>query len=357
MACSGSRVGALPVVLVLCLGALPSALATPAGPMDAPAGPAAPAVPAAAPLSVPASQDLAQFFPSIKDDLTKVTWAHAVNSNAELNAALNNTSILMLEADVILGKTKESDVEVPVMGHPPATESDLSLKSFLHHVVTYNVDNANGTRRGVKLDFKSIDVFEKAMDTLKETFSSVPQFPVWLNADILRGPVDADTTPVDAKRFLDKAKAEYPELMLSLGWTTRWGSKVANQSAVPVAQVMYSKENVDQMVAALKGSGVSQPITYAVRAAFVANSLTELKSLLNQTEGNATLTVWNSDPVDLVDVKNLRKNILEIGKNRVYLDVGDDLEKKLDLKSSAVTAYASAATLVTGLCALLLRAL
>lgn len=46
-------------------------------------------------------------------------------------------------------------------------------------------------------------------------------FPVWLNADILRGPVDADTEPVDAKQFLSLASKTLPESTLSIGWTTK----------------------------------------------------------------------------------------------------------------------------------------
>ena len=65
--------------------------------------------------------------------------------------------------------------------------------------------------------------------------------------------------------------------------------------------------------------------------------------------GKPTLTVWSSDETDKVDVKMLRKNILELGKSRVYVDVGEKLSKELDLASSAMAAYASLATTITAL--------
>lgn len=115
--------------------------------------------------------------------------------------------------------------------------------------------------------------------------AQVPEFPVWLNADVLPGPVNATTLAVDVNKFLEKAKTNYPQLMLSLGWTTRWGKGLddQDQTKVPVEEVKYSQDNVDAMIEALNVSGVKQPITYAVRAAFVANSLKELKNLLEKT--------------------------------------------------------------------------
>lgn len=303
-------------------------------------------------------QDVASFFPGIKGDLTKLTWAHAVNSRDLLAKSLNDSGIMMLEADVVLGTTPESPNQVPVMGHPPMNTSDLSLQEFLRSVVTHNTDN-NATRKGVKLDFKSIGVYEKAIDSLKQNFAGVPDFPVWLNADILPGPVNSTNTPVDAARFLAKAKAEYPYLMLSLGWTTRWGKALGNET-VPTAFAKYNEQTVKSMTDALDAAQITQPITYAVRAAFVANSLDELKMLLNETHqasGKATLTVWSSDETDIVNVAQLKNNILAIGKDRVFLDVGEELAKQLDLASSALSTCASVVTTLLACAMVLFRAL
>ena len=109
-----------------------------------------------------------------------------------------------------------------------------------------------------------------------------PSFPVWLNADILAGPVKAPAVPVDPSRFLSKAKEQYPELMLSLGWTTRWGKGLDGEQ-VPISQGRYSDSAVNDMIHAINNNNITQPITYAVRAAFVAQSLDVLKNLLNKT--------------------------------------------------------------------------
>ena len=45
--------------------------------------------------------------------------------------------------------------------------------------------------------------------------------PVWINADILQGP-NGDNAVVDAKGFLDTVTSFFPDVTLSLGWTTGW---------------------------------------------------------------------------------------------------------------------------------------
>lgn len=61
-------------------------------------------------------------------------------------------------------------------------------------------------------------------------------FPVMLNADILPGPVDSTTKPVDADTFLDLCVRLFPTSTLSVGWTTRYGGLIFNGS--------YSEEHV-----------------------------------------------------------------------------------------------------------------
>lgn len=70
----------------------------------------------------------------------------------------------MIEADVILGTlTNNSTINgtiIPVMGHPPADKSDLSLDSFLKQVVA-------NKKKGIKLDFKSIEAFKAAIKDIQ----------------------------------------------------------------------------------------------------------------------------------------------------------------------------------------------
>lgn len=92
----------------------------------------------------------------------------------------------MLEADVIIGvhktrgtpvnqgqtkttdNVKPTDGKIPIMGHPPATESDLSLKEFVETVFAHNAKDENkDNKKGIKLDFKSAEAITKSMDILK----------------------------------------------------------------------------------------------------------------------------------------------------------------------------------------------
>jgi hypothetical protein len=57
-----------------------------------------------------------------------------------------------------------------------------------------------------------------------------------LNADILPGPVDSTTKPVDADTFLELCVRMFPSSTLSVGWTTRYGDLISNGS--------YSEEHV-----------------------------------------------------------------------------------------------------------------
>lgn len=61
----------------------------------------------------------------------------------------------MIEADISLGYvigdvTKELR---PIMAHPPANTSDLSLEDFLY------IFSKSSARKGIKLDFKSKEAF------------------------------------------------------------------------------------------------------------------------------------------------------------------------------------------------------
>ena len=86
---------------------------------------------------------------------------------------------MMIEADVSLGAENE-----PIMAHAPANTSDLSLEQFLESVLA---STQSGEKKGIKLDFKFLDVVEPSLvmlDNLRDKLN----FPVWLNADILKGP-------------------------------------------------------------------------------------------------------------------------------------------------------------------------
>lgn len=81
------------------------------------------------------------------------------------NSLIFPGEVSMLEADVVVGQlTGKDGPPLPIMAHPPATTSDLSLADFLTGVSQFN--NVNVKQKGVKLDFKSIEAFEKAQEVI-----------------------------------------------------------------------------------------------------------------------------------------------------------------------------------------------
>lgn len=76
----------------------------------------------------------------------------------------------MIEADVVIGTYKNGDTQtanVAIMAHPPNVVSDLSLEKFLKKVQDYNAKHEKH-KRGIKLDFKSIEALEKSTEELKK---------------------------------------------------------------------------------------------------------------------------------------------------------------------------------------------
>lgn len=84
-----------------------------------------------------------------------------------------------IEADVILGihetaHSPNEDVKIPIMGHPPATKSDLSLVEFLKAIKEYHnrPENVNKMKI-VKLDFKSIEATKQSIELLETDWNTV----------------------------------------------------------------------------------------------------------------------------------------------------------------------------------------
>lgn len=94
---------------------------------------------------------------------------------------------------------------------------------------------------------------------------------------------------------------------------------------------------------------VRQSITYPVRAGLAANDIETVKKLLNNTmSDDVTLTIWSSEG-DLVNVTQLTKLIKDVGVDKVYLDVPDDLKKQLNLSNAATLHSAVALGILSAL--------
>ncbi|CAH1972809.1 unnamed protein product [Acanthoscelides obtectus] len=219
---------------------------------------------------------------------------------------------MMIEADITEGVTKSSDKLIPIMAHPPNKESDLSLESFLGQIT----NQANPiVRQGIKLDFKSLNAFEKSAGII--TYYHKGAFPLWINADILPGPINSTHEPLNAHRFLELAK-KLPNVVLSVGWTTNYGPSMFGK---------YKDTDIESMLHVIKTNNILNEITFPVRAGLAAESLDELQRLLH-TVKKSTLTLW-SHQNDNVDVRKLNNLIKEIGCDRIYIDVPESLREQL----------------------------
>ena len=148
--------------------------------------------------------------------------------------------------------------------------------------------------------------------------------PVWINADIYRGPLNNTLTmPVDADVFFQGTKS-LPNATLSTGWTTRWGSNFT--------EGVYTTEQVTQMIDGIKKHDIKNPLTFPVRAGIASQSISTLSRLYDalKDSNDVTFTIWSSEN-DNVDVENLRKMIFHFGLDRVYVDVPEALSEKLRL--------------------------
>jgi len=89
----------------------------------------------------------------------------------------------------------------------------------------------------------------------------------------------------------------------------------------------YSDHYINDMIDVLFKNKYMKPVTYAVRASFAVNSISELQYLLETSPVGSTLTVWCSDPKDIINYPNLVQLINTVGANRVYLDLPDEMSK------------------------------
>ncbi|XP_078036938.1 protein FAM151B [Augochlora pura] len=218
---------------------------------------------------------------------------------------------MMLEGDVKMGVKKDSTnkTKIPIMSHD-SEESDLTLDEFVEVAIK------NGTK-GVKLDFKATDAYKSSTGALKKLVDA--KFPVFINADIIKGPGGKEPA-VDKAEFL-KIANEHSNLTLSLGWTTEWNNE---------KPASYSNEDIDAMSKTVAEHDLKQQITYAVRAALAENSHEQMVKLVNNT---GTLTIWTAEK-DNVNTTKLSELIQKIGIDKIYLDLPDTIKTKLNLNGA-----------------------
>ncbi|NXC09763.1 F151B protein, partial [Orthonyx spaldingii] len=190
----------------------------------------------------------------------------------------------------------------PILAHPPDTDSDITLQEWLAEMVS--------TNKGIKLDFKSLAAVGPSLELLGQLAQPLDR-PVWLNGDILPGPC-APHAPLDARAFLAAVTSACPDATLSLGWATG-----CHHGQVPRLSPGYEWAMVQDMSRLCHC--LSQPVTFAVRAALLPGSVPQLQWLLQQCP-RYSLTVWTGkeDMYSVEDLLFIRENF---DKSRVYYDI------------------------------------
>ncbi|XP_074545685.1 protein FAM151A [Halichoeres trimaculatus] len=230
------------------------------------------------------------------------TWFHRANSKEEMNKALASDSMI-LEADVTLeGYGTPNEKPVPIMAHPPDVYSDNTLDQWLDAVLA--------SRKGIKLDFKSLASVGQSLDLLSsKNRSRGINRPVWLNADILRGPnVPGFMPQVNGSRFLELIQQKFPDVTLSPGWMVAY--------APPLFTNTYTRPMIEDMYGMIKD--VPQQVTFPVHALLVKSGWQHISWLLSQSP-RFSLTLWQgSIHPNISDLLFVRDNTHPA---RVYYDI------------------------------------
>ncbi|KAL2772484.1 protein FAM151A, partial [Daubentonia madagascariensis] len=264
-------------------------------------------------------------------DGLQVAWYHAANSQEEMGAALNSNA-MVLEADVTVeGLNTANETGVPVMAHPPAIYSDNTLQQWLDAVLS-------SSQKGIKLDFKSLKAVGPSLDILRQlTEDGRVRRPVWINADILRGPNVPISIEVNATQFLALVQEKYPEATLSPGWTTLYVPLFPNRT--------YTRDMVEKMQELV--GALPQRVTFPVRAVMVRAAWPHFSWLLGQSE-RYSLTLWQgaSDPMSVDDLLYVRDNS---AAHQVYYDLFEPVLsqfKQLALNTTRKRTYYTGGSLI-----------
>ncbi|XP_025862799.1 protein FAM151A [Vulpes vulpes] len=245
-----------------------------------------------------------------RQDGLLVSWYHAANSREQMEAALRSNA-MVLEADVnIEGLDTANETGVPIMAHPPAIYSDNTLQQWLEAVLA-------SSQKGIKLDFKSIKAVGPSLALLRRlTEEGRVRRPVWINADILRGPNVPISIEVNATQFLALVQEKYPEATLSPGWTTFYVPLFSNST--------YTRAMVEKMQGLL--GALPQKVTFPVRAVMVRAAWPHFSWLLGQSK-RYSLTLWQGvmDPVSVDDLLYIRDNS---APHQVYYDLFEPVLSK-----------------------------
>lgn len=258
--------------------------------------------------------------------VSKIRWAHCVNSKRRLRTALQDERVHMLEVDVSFGELRPSSPASPACGtafeqetpapleaanprdasggsqslvaahFPTQRSSDLSVEELLLTVMQHNAEG--GSPKGLKLDFNQIGCVRPGVAAVLDLHAQLstaygaaaavgcPRLlpAVFFNADVVRGscfipritehlqeplPLSEFVHDVASALALSQPGRGRVSCALSLGWTP--GLPISSGCRLTDAMA-------DQMLAALPlvraayDSGLLQHVTFGVSAACARDS-------------------------------------------------------------------------------------
>lgn len=261
------------------------------------------------------------------------------------------------------GISKEATQKQLVMSQMDDS-SNFSFDDFLKETIEWHNKAENENKpKTIKFNFDSIEATQNAVDVLvrkgkevwytdsfiwfffcfwfkfaKNWCKSGPclfhitqiKFPIWLGADVLQGPdPGAEAPQLDAKEFVDEVK-KMEKVVLCVGWT----SSRENSNAV------YTAAHTNAMADVIKDNKLDKipnfEVNFPIRAAVAVKSQSVLKQLydLIKLTNPVTYTVFSKNE-DKVNTTELQAFIKSYGVENVYIDVPNDLRKKLNLANGA----------------------
>ena len=146
-----------------------------------------------------------------------------------------------------------------------------------------------------------------------------------MNADILPGPGGFESAIIDVQRFLRLTSSMFPKSTLSLGWVTGPITSFRNN--------YYDWQMVTAMHDVCETYGINQPLTFAVRAAYLRQSLHPLLWLCEMT--GASLTVYSQEN-DFVSIDNLLFIRSYLSHSKLYYDLPLMLKREFTLRKDEV---------------------
>ena len=257
-----------------------------------------------------------------------IRWSHATNSQAELAEALTGgrdggSTVDFIEADVRCeGGVAGGE---PIMAHPPAIESDLSLREMLTRVRDFNNDDSNDDVVALKLDVKDPGAVRRSLELVRELWpvrplddgGVRPLVPLWFNADIFDGPCRRKAK-FDAREFLQLCQEMAPWAHLSVGWTVHFNAGLAFGLG-GYERDKHVNAALDVMNASFAAGGGDGPehVTFPVRATEAAQSADVLIDVLREWD-RCSLTVWGeAGPVEQAFIRRVAR---ELGPYRIFVD-------------------------------------